>query len=214
MFVTRQRIAMLTAEFMGTAMLTLTVLAISRSQIGFPFFVSLGVGLLLAMMILTIGLASGAHFNPAVTLGLWTIRRVSALKTITYIAAQLLGAVAAYLLFSYLTGSTWENSDNGFQAKILIAEALGTAILAMGIATVVFNKLEGAKAAFTIGASLTIGVLLAAIASNGLLNPAVALGVRSWVVGTYVLGPILGAIIGFNLYALLFAPPKNIKIKD
>jgi hypothetical protein len=37
------------------------------------------------------------------------------------------------------------------------------------------------------------------------LNPAVALGARSWVWGSYVVGPLLGAVVGTNLYALLFA---------
>jgi hypothetical protein len=48
--------------------------------------------------------------------------------------------------------------------------------------------------------------MVASVAAAGTLNPAVALGARSWEWGTTLLGPILGAVIGFNLYALLFAP--------
>jgi hypothetical protein len=50
-----------------------------------------------------------------------------------------------------------------------------------------------------------LGGIAASSAALGLLNPAVAHGVRAWVWGTYVLGPVIGAVIGVNLYALLFA---------
>jgi glycerol uptake facilitator-like aquaporin len=50
-----------------------------------------------------------------------------------------------------------------------------------------------------------LAILVAAAGSGGVVNPAVALGARSWVWGTFVLGPVLGGIIGFNLYSLLFA---------
>ena len=56
-----------------------------------------------------------------------------------------------------------------------------------------------------------LGILVASTASNGILNPAVALGIRSWNF-VYVAGPVLGAIIGMNLYAQLFADrPTRVK---
>lgn len=214
MLVTRRRIAMVTAEFFGAGLITTMVLTLGMAQNSAAYFVAIGVGAVLAALILTVGMISGGHFNPAISLGLWTIRRSSAFKTVTYIAAQLLGGAAAYWLFTYLGDTKLVNSGE-FDARILVAEALGTMLLAMGVAAAVFNKYEGGKAAFAIGGSLTIGVMVASIASSGLLNPAVALGAGSWVWGTYVLGPILGAIIGFNLYALLFAPVKEVvKVKN
>jgi glycerol uptake facilitator-like aquaporin len=209
MLVTRRRIAMLMAEFFGAALLTSVVLTIGKAQESATYFVALAVGLAVAALILTIGFVSGGHFNPAISLGLWTIRRSSALRTISYVAAQMLGAAAAYWLYTYLVDARLTNTGE-FEGRILLAETLGTMILAMGVAAAVFNKHEGGKAAATVGISLTIGVLVASIASAGLLNPAVALGAGAWVWGTYVLGPILGAIIGFNLYALLFAPEREV----
>jgi glycerol uptake facilitator-like aquaporin len=209
MLVSRRKIAMLMAEFLGAGVLTTLVLTLGRAQESATYFVALAVGLAVAVLLLTLGIVSGGHFNPAISLGMWTVRRASALKTITYIAAQLLGAAAAYWLFTYLMNTTFQNSGE-FNARVLVAEALGTMILAMGIAAAVFNKMDAGRAAFTVGGSLAVGVFAASIASAGLLNPAVAMGVGSWVWGTYVLGPILGSIIGFNLYALLFAPAKEV----
>jgi hypothetical protein len=56
------------------------------------------------------------------------------------------------------------------------------------------------------GLSYVVGIIAASSASIGLLNPAVSLGVRAWVWGTYVLGPVVGALIAINLYDRLFAP--------
>lgn len=214
MFVTRRRVAMLTAEFFGTALITTIVLTLGKAQNSAAYFIALGVGLALAALILTVGMVSGAHFNPAISLGLWTVRRSSALRTVSYVAAQLLGAAAAYWLFTYLYDGRLDNIGE-FDPRILLAETLGTMLLAIGVAAAVFNNYKGGKTAATVGIAIAVGIMVASIASAGLLNPAVALGVGSWVWGTYVLGPILGAVIGFNLYALLFAPTKEIvKVKE
>src|SRR5687768_17776604 len=77
--VTRRKIAMLMAEFLGTALLTLAVLAVSKSTIGIPYFVAIAAGLVVATVTLTLGAVSGAHLNPLVTIGLWSVRRVKTL---------------------------------------------------------------------------------------------------------------------------------------
>src|ERR1051325_3075700 len=99
---TRKRAAMILAEFLGTGFLTLAVLAVSKSSIGIPYFVAIAAGLVVATVTLTLGAVSGAHLNPLVTLGLWSIRRVKTAPAIVYIAAQMLGGISAYFLFTYL----------------------------------------------------------------------------------------------------------------
>lgn len=214
MLVTRRRVAMLAAEFIGTGLITTIVLTLGKAQDSAVYFIALAVGITLAALILTLGKVSGAHFNPAISLGLWTVRRSSALRTVSYVGAQLIGAAAAYWLFTYLFDGRLENAGE-FDSRVLVAEAIGTMILAMGVAAAVFNNQKQGKTAATVGTAIAIGIMVASIAAAGLLNPAVALGVGSWVWGTYVLGPIVGAVIGFNLYALLFAPEKElVKTKD
>ena len=217
MLLERKRIAMILAEFLGTAILTAVVLAVSRSNVGVPYFISLAAGLAIAAGTLVFGAVSGAHFNPAITIGLWTARRVKTLPAIVYVAAQLLGGLAAYFLYTYLVDSHWNNTGS-YDARILVAEATGAFIFALGWAAAAYNKLESGKAAFVVGASLVLGVIAASVGGEKaiavFLNPAVALGMQSWVWGTFVLGPVLGAIIAFNLYALLFAPADSLVEKS
>jgi glycerol uptake facilitator-like aquaporin len=158
---------------------------------------------------LVFGMVSGAHFNPAITLGLWSARRVKTMPALVYVAAQLLGGICAYMLYTYFVNSSWPN-DGKFDSKVLVAEAVGAFIFSLGWAAAVYHKLDAGKAAFVVGASLVLGIFVASVASAAFLNPAVALGARSWVWATYVLGPVLGAVIGFNLYALLFAPAEEL----
>ena len=124
----------------------------------------------------------------------------------------MLGGAAAYVLFTYLVNDSLTNTAE-YDSRILVAEAVGAFVFAVGWAATVYNNLDTAKSAFVVGASYALGILVASVAAVGLLNPAVALGVQSWEWGTCVLGPILGGIIGFNLYALLFAPASQL-IKD
>jgi glycerol uptake facilitator-like aquaporin len=187
----RNKIAMVLAEFVGTGILTAVVLSVS---------------LVLAAFTLSLGAVSGAHLNPAVTLGLWSVRKVKTLPAIVYVASQLLGASAAYLLYTYFVGQHWNNTGH-YEAKVLVAEAVGAFIFSLGWASVVYQRFETGKAAAVVGISLMLGIIVASAGAGGIVNPAVALGVRSWTWGTTVLGPVLGALIGFNLYALLFANP-------
>lgn len=202
----RQKVATLAAELLGTGALTLIVLTIQRSTIGVPFFVAAGAGLVVALMTFALLGSSQAHFNPAVTLSVWTARKIDTVLAILYIIAQLLGALGAYYLYTYFVGNTLPDVGGKFSWKIFTAEAVGAGVLAFGIAAATYQKLGRAVTASFVGLSLMLGILAASSASLGLINPAVALGVKAWVWGTYVAGPIVGAIIGFNLYAQLFAP--------
>jgi len=213
MFIGRRKVATVVAEFLGTGALTLLILSVQRSTIGVPFFVAAAAGLTIALMIFAIGNISGGFFNPALTLGFWTARKLESATAIVYIAAQFLGGWGAYYLYTYLVKSTLQPVGGHFAGRILVAEAVGTAIFSFGVAAAVYQGFSRAVTASFAGLALMIGIVAASPASIGLLNPAVALGVRAWVWGTYVLGPVIGAIIGVNLYALLFAEPERAKAK-
>ncbi|HET9098590.1 MAG TPA: aquaporin [Candidatus Saccharimonadales bacterium] len=206
----RRRVAALVAEFLGTGVLTLLILSVQRSQLGLQYFVALAAGLAIAIMVFSVGEISGGYFNPAITLGLWTARKLSTVAGILYIIVQFLGAWAAFGVYSYYSNSHLSNVGGHYTGRILIAEAVGTAIFAFAY-TAALNKAwsHASRAAYS-GLAYTLGVLLASTAALGLLNPALALGIKAWVWGTYVLGPVIGAIIGVNLYTLLFAEPDTI----
>ncbi len=203
----RKMVASYVAEFFGVLILTTVVYSmILKTPIPFflPFFSSIAVGLTIAVLTLILGGISGAHLNPAVTLSMWVMRRIDAVRAVLYIAAQVLGAVAAFYLLGYLLDNKLQNiAGTKFQWRVLVAEALGAAIFLFGaVAAVVQDFTFVQKAAIT-GASFAVGIMAASIASNGILNPAVALGIQSWNLA-YAIGPFVGAIIGSNVYAILY----------
>lgn len=199
------------AEFLGTGVLTLAVLSVQRSQLGLSYFVAIAAGLTVALLTYVLGSVSGAHMNPALTLALWTARRVRTLPAIVYIVAQLLGAWAAYGLYHYFVHTDVQAVVQGFSGRIMVAEAIGTMVFALGWAAAAYNNFENSRFASMAGLAFVVAVIVASAASVGLVNPALAEGVRAWEVfgqngwGNYVLGPVLGAVIGVNLYGLLFA---------
>ena len=223
MLLNRQRLTPFIAELLGTFSLTLAILAVGKSEIPIPYFVSIGAGLALAVLVLVLGSLSGGHFNPAVTFGMWTARKIKTLKAIVYIAGQFMGAVLAWKLFTFLRGEAITNlATTSFNKYIFIAEIVGASLFTLGVASAVYQKYEGGKLASTIGGSLTLGIMVASILPKsaleslaepsvsplvGILNPAVALGSQAWSI-EYIAGPLIGALIGVNIYALVFAGEK------
>ena len=201
----RNKIAMIVAEFLGTFSLA-TAVFVAGKQIDLTFFTALVAGGTAAAMVLAIGSVSGAHINPAVTIGMWTLKKIQTGQAVVYLAAQMLGGAVAWRFTEYMLDGRLPNSvGSEFDMRVFVAEAVGTLVFTFGIAAAVYQGYKGVLQAVTIGTSLTVGIFLAAIGSNGLLNPAVALGIQSWNF-TYVAAPVLGSIIGMNLYAQLFAP--------
>jgi aquaporin NIP len=207
----RNRVAMIVAEFLGTGVLTLAVLSVQRSQLGLAYFVALAAGLTVALLTYTFSNISGAHMNPALTLALWTARRVRTVPALTYILFQLLGAWAAYGLYHFFVSNDVQVVAQDYKPEIMVAEAFGTMVFALGWAAAAYKRLDEGRFAAIAGLSYAIAIIIASAASVGLANPAVALGARAWEVFgengwlNYAVGPVLGAIIGVNLYGLLFA---------
>lgn len=200
----KQKIAMLVAEFMGTFVLASAVLAMVTSGASL-LETAVAAGGTLALMVLVVGPVSGAHINPAVTLGLWSVRKVQTMQAAVYWVVQLLGGLAAWQLHEYLRGDALPSlAVSGYDGKVLVAEVMGTLVFTFGIAAAVSAAYEGGRLAAAVGGSLFLGVLVAAgLGSNAVLNPAVAIGIQSWS-WTYALAPLLGAVVGMNLYRLVF----------
>ncbi len=222
----KRNIATVVAEFLGTGFLTLLVLSVQRSTIGVPFFVALIAGLTAIAMVFMFGDLSGAYLNPAIAIGLWTARRLSTLKTVVLVAAELLGAWAAYYVYTYFVDNKLTNIGGHFSGRTLAAEAVATGVLGLIWAAASFKKWPRSLTAPAVGLGIVIAMIAASTAGIGLANPALALGVRAWVWGTYVLGPVIGAVVGVNLYGLLFtdgnkfnfaslvAMPKSVGVKS
>jgi len=192
------------AEFLGTFALAL---AVALSLAGkFPVPTPVIAGLALGVCVYTFGAISGTHINPAITIGLLAIGKIGIKDAAAYIVAQFAGGGLALYVSGVILGSHPPVTavDN---LSVFGGEALGAFWLAVGVASVVLGKAPAAAAGLTIGGSLLLGISFAAPLSNGVLNPAVALGIGSFSL-VYVLGPIVGAAIAMLLYRLVAAPDK------
>lgn len=196
----------LLAEFLGTGLLVMMALILSETT-GVPYFIATSVAVTLGLIYVVFGSISGGHFNPAITVGMWTARRVSTVRGISYIAAQMLGGVGAWQLYQYLTHHTVPVKSTSWSTTMWLAELIGTAVLAMGLTAVLMKKLDTLTSALAYGASFFVGILIAATAAAGYLNPATALALRNFN-AVYILGPIVGGIVGVNLYMYLFPAAK------
>ncbi len=187
------------AEALGTGALTLVV-ALSLTS-SFPVSTPVLAGLVLGLFVYFIGSISGAHLNPAVTIGIWSLKKIPGRDALAYIVAQVIGAGAAMLLVS----NTVELAPVTVAASgaVFLAEALGAFFFTFGIAAVVLEKVHSQMSGLVIGGSLLLGITIAAtLGSNGVLNPAVAWGIGSLNL-LYVLGPIVGSLFGMQAYKYL-----------
>src|SRR5580700_5635021 len=125
----RNQLAILVAEFLGTGALALVMLSVQHSTIGLPYFVALIAGLTLAVMTIVIGRGGAGHFNPAITIGMWTVRQIKTVPAICYIVVQMLGAWAAYYLYTYFVKTSLASAGGHYDAHVLVAEAVGALVL-------------------------------------------------------------------------------------
>ena len=189
-------------ECLGTFALTFVV---SLSLVGsFPVSTPILAGLVLGLFVYSVGHISGTHINPAVTIGLWSIKKIEPRDALFYIVAQFLGALISLTLVStvFVRGTTI-GVPAGNTTVVGIAEMFGAFFFAFGIAAVVYGKVSSQISGLMIGGSLLVGITIAALlGSNGVLNPAVAFGIESFSM-MYVLGPILGSVLGMQAYKYL-----------
>lgn len=186
------------AEFIGTFALSFVVLlAVTSKTVPLPIPVI--AGLTLAIFVYIIGSISGCHINPAVTLGLLSVKKISPKDAVSYIIAQSLGAVFAVLVAKGF-GVASHLVPGAFTGETFFAEMLGAFFFNFGIAAVVYGKAKEQMSGFVVGGSLLFGIIIASFAgASGILNPAVALAINSLTV-VYLFAPIVGAIIGFQIY--------------
>lgn len=155
-------------ELIGTFFLVL-VIALSGNP--------LAIGLILMVMVYMGGHISGAHYNPAVSLGAWLSSKLSVVSMITYRIAQMIGALLAVLLAGWLTGVflTPVPDPDVTQLQAVVVEAVFTFALVLVVLQTAMTKATAGNSYF----GLAIGLTIAAAAfaggpiSGGAYNPAV-----------------------------------------
>jgi aquaporin Z len=223
------------AEFIGTFWLVFggcgsAVFAAAFPQLGIGFAgVALAFGLTVLTMAYAFGHVSGAHFNPAVTVGLVVGKRFPGKDLLPYVIVQVVGAiVAAAVLFAILHGKAGFTDIGGFAANgyddhspggfslgsALLYEIVATAAFLIVIMGATHGRAPVGFAAIAIGLCLTLIHLIGIPIDNTSVNPARSTGQALFVGGwalqqlwLFWLAPIVGGAIGGFVYPMVIPDP-------
>jgi aquaporin Z len=226
------------AEFLGTFWLVLggcgsAVLAATFPNTGIGFLgVALAFGLTVLTMAYAVGHISGGHFNPAVTVGMFTARRIPGSDVIPYIIAQVLGAiVAAGVLYVIASGKAGFSLANGFASNgyaehspggyslvaCLVAEIVLTFMFLMVILGATDSRSPKGFAPLAIGLTLTLIHLISIPVTNTSVNPARSTGPALFVGGwatsqlwLFWVAPIVGAMLAGLIYPVLTGEARHV----
>lgn len=216
--------AVLAAKFLGSPEL---------GNIGIGFLgVSLAFGLTVVTMAYAIGPISGAHLNPAVSLGLWAGGRFPGRDLWAYILAQVVGAIAAAaVLYAIASGASGFSLADGFGsngygahspggyslAAVIVAEVVLTAFFLLVIHGATDKRAPAALAPLAIGLTLTLIHLISIPVDNTSVNPARSLApaifVGDWALSqlwVFIVFPVVGGVIGGVVYRVLFERPAGV----
>ena len=213
------------AELIGTFILVFTGCAVATAAIlqrptaGPAFYDSLAValafGLALVVIVAAIGHVSGAHVNPAVTLGLAATNKFPWQYVPIYLGAQIVGAVLGALATWIAYGSAAREAANLAATtpvegvgdiQALVVEILVTFILMFVVISVATDERAPVGVApLAVGFALACGVLIAGSVTGGSLNPARTLGPaivagQFDAVWVYIVGPVIGAVLAALAY--------------
>lgn len=223
----------LVAEFFGTFWLVLggcgsAVLAAAFPDVGIGLLgVSLAFGLTVVTIAYGLGHISGAHLNPAVSIGLWMGGRFDAKDLPGYIVAQVLGGIAAAgILYLIATGNGTDVIASGFAANgygehspgkynmnaALITEVVMTFMFLLVILGATDKRAPAGFAGLAIGLMLTLIHLISIPVTNTSVNPArsisQAIFVGDWAISQlwlFIVAPIVGAALAGLVYKAFFA---------
>lgn len=194
-FVRTPLVSAAVAEFIGTFMLAVIIL-VTRNE---PIYVMFG----LAGIALLIAALSGAHVNPAVTIGAWVNRKIAGLRAVAYVVAQALGAMLAFVVVSAYVNAAPEVSEQaamfGQQAAqiftaaklpegsawgMFFAELLGLTVLGFAYASAHRSRRRILSYSLTVGTGVFAALLIAGgvaayITGSAVVNPAVAISVQA-----------------------------------
>lgn len=209
-------LAALAAEFFGTFLLASVVISGS----GQPIIVLFG----LMAIVLTFGAVSGAHVNPLITMGAWATRKISTMKALGYIAAQLLGSMLAFVVLKAFVDNAPEVSQEaamygqqaaelfsaapipkGKEILVLLAELMGATIFGFAVARATSEKsLNSTGVALGVSGGLFMAILIAnsaaAVVKGGaILNPAIAVALQAFTVKDTNLAWAIATYVGAAL---------------
>lgn len=200
------------AEFVGTFIFVFAIIGAVNSG---SDLTPLAIGFALMVMVFATGHISGAHLNPAVSLGAFLRGAINAVTFVFYVIAQLLaGALAALVSFAL-----WPAPESPVKIDLgpaFLVEALWTFVLVYVVLNVATTKsnVNNSFYGLAIGSTVFVGAVAVGGISGGGFNPAVALGLSItgifdfgayWL---YFLAPLVGAAVAAVLFRVLNADDR------
>lgn len=200
-------------EFIGTFFLVLTI---GLTVLAGTPLAPLAIGCALMVMVYMGGHISGGHYNPAVTLAVWRRGSLAANQVLPYMAAQVVGAIAAALVVYFILGRTFAPAPApGISVmKVITVEFLFTFALAL----VVLNSATAPATkgnsfyGLAIGFTVVVGAFAGGSVSGGAFNPAVGIGpilvdaalgsgslANLWL---YLVGPLAGGLAAAAVFEI------------
>lgn len=219
------------AELLGTALLVIGGVgtAVLAPKVG-PVGIALAFGLTLLVLAYAVGPISGAHVNPAVTIGMTLAGRLSVTDAIGYIVAQCLGgiggAAVVYAIAEHRAGYSltadglgangWGAQSSGgyaFTAAVIV-EVVLTALLVFTVLAATASSTTATVAGVPIGIALVVIHLIAIPIDGTSVNPARSIGPALFAGGKaldqlwlFILAPIVGAVVAVAAFVLLSLKP-------
>lgn len=200
------------AELVGTFVFVFAIISAVNSG---SDLTPLAIGFALMVMVYATGHISGAHLNPAVSVGVWLRGAIDVLGLVVYIVAQLIGAaLAAAVSFALFPAASAPIEVEVGPA--LLVEALWTFVLVYVVLNVATSKDHPNNSFYglAIGTTVFVGAVAFGSISGGGFNPAVALGLSItgafawssyWI---YFLAPIVGGAVAAVVFRVLNAHDK------
>ena len=229
----RRLVGPLTAEITGTflfffvgagAVVLNDYLALQEASGAGLLGVALAHGLALGVLVSALGAVSGAHFNPAVTFGVWIAGRISADRAIAYVIAQLAGGLLAGLaLRAIFNEAAWGPSHIGtptLGAGIgpvagIAVEAILTMVLLFAVFGTAIDPRAPKIGGLAIGLAITADILMGGPLTGGAMNPARWFGpalASGFFDNFYVwiIGPLVGAAVAAAIYRGILAEDADL----
>ena len=182
-------------------------------------------GFTIAVMVYTFSRISGAHFNPAITLGFAVARRFPWRYVLPYWLAQFAGAILASTLHFFLIPNeaiiahyAATRPQIGYGQAVVIETVLTFFLMLVSMAVATDRRVSQVVAGLTVGFTVIADGIVGNFLTGGSMNPARSLGpalfAGSAALSTYwiyVVGPCLGALLAAGVYELLRGDEKSIK---
>ena len=216
------------AEFLGTALLVIAgvgTAVLAGDQVG-DVGVAVAFGLSLLALVYALGPISGAHLNPAVTLGMLVARRIAPARAAGYVAAQVLGGLAGAAVVAAIAAGRPAAVDglgaNGYGSSstdgyglgpVLLTEVVLTFTLVFVVLSVTTTTADTAFAGVSIGLTLTVLHLVAIPIDGTSVNPARSIGPALLTGGTaltqlwvFLVAPLAGGLLAALVHRSVFRP--------